>query len=335
MDDNDHDHIAELLDRYRTGELDEPDRLRVEGHLEGCAACRRELEAVGAFARLVERGYAAERAARAAEREPDWARLRASIVERTSARASGARRARIGRYVPQAALAVLALVALGVLWEQGVRSPGEADRVLRSERPGETSADGAEEGTGGPVATTGTDRDEDVARGDRFAETGVREAQERTNGAPPAVLQDEPEGRRRGADLQDAEFRRRVDAPELDADEAGEEAPDDRAGNLAEAVAPAEQAEYETGAEARPDAARPAAQARDAIGKAAAALPPDLERFQRSARSALSEADTLLAARALAQWRDSLAPGRDLTPELERAAQALADSLAAFLATRP
>jgi ribonuclease D len=47
------------------------------------------------------------------------------------------------------------------------------------------------------------------------------------------------------------------------------------------------------------------------------------------------EADTLLAARALAQWRDSLALRRDLPPDLERAARVLADSLSAFLANRP
>jgi hypothetical protein len=43
----------------------------------------------------------------------------------------------------------------------------------------------------------------------------------------------------------------------------------------------------------------------------------------------------LLAAAALAQWRDSLSAGEDLSPDLRRAAEALADSLAAFLAARP
>ncbi|MGH7563831.1 MAG: hypothetical protein ACREK5_05360, partial [Gemmatimonadota bacterium] len=67
----------------------------------------------------------------------------------------------------------------------------------------------------------------------------------------------------------------------------------------------------------------------------APAPPPDLERFQRRARLALSEADSALVAGALAQWRDSLAPGEELPADLRRAAEALADSLAAFLAKLP
>ena len=98
-------------------------------------------------------------------------------------------------------------------------------------------------------------------------------------------------------------------------------------------------AEDRVEAKARPDSARQEAkaqvQAREGLGEAVQAAPPELERFRTTARSALSEADTLLAARALAQWRDSLAPREDLSPELERAARALADSLAAFLANRP
>lgn len=327
MSDHTHDHVGEFLDRYRTGELGEPDRLRIERHLEMCESCRGELEALAAFARVVERGYAAERAARAAEREPDWPRLRASIVERTSGRTSGARRARLARFVPQAALAVLALVALGVLWEQGVRGPGDAEQALRSERRAANGADG--EDTGGPAATAGADREERAARNDRFdVPIGAPETREPMEEAPPESP-DEANERRRGAALDDAGFRGDVDGVERDADRAVEGAPADEA--VAEAAAPVGQAEDRAAAGARPDAA----QAREEVAKAAAAPPPELERFQTAARTALSEADTLRAARALAQWRDSLAPRRDLPPALERAARALADSLAAFLATRP
>ncbi|HKY59951.1 MAG TPA: zf-HC2 domain-containing protein [Gemmatimonadota bacterium] len=318
MNGHGHDHVGELLDRYRTGELDEPDRLRVEGHLEACAGCRSELDALVAFARTVERGYTAERVARAAEREPDWARLRASIVSRTSARAPGGRRAGLGRYVPQAALAVLALVAVGVLWEQGVRGPEEAERTLRSERPAATPGPGREEGSRGE---------------DRFAEAGGAATETRTDGAPASP--DEIDDRRREVGLADGRFRDDVDSVEGEAERVGAEARVEVAENRADAVAPAAGAQQRDETVEGLDTDRAAAQAPEELGKAAAAPPADLERFQRSARSALAQADTLLAARALAQWRDSLAPGRDLPPELERAAQALADSLAAFLANRP
>jgi len=331
MDDHAYDHVGELLDRYRTGELDEADRLRVEGHLEACPGCRRELEALAAFARAVERGYAAESAARAAELEPDWARFRASIVARTSARASGARRARLGRYVPQAALAILALLALGVLWEQGVRSPEEADRALRTERAVGGRSDPLEDRRGGPAATPGADGKERGGGDDRFADRArAPETQEPTEGVPPESP-DRANERRRGVAVEDAGFRGDVDG----ADRAGAEMPAEAEENRGQAAAPAVGAEKRDEALDHLDLDRPEAQAREEVGKAAAVAPPDLERFQRNARNALTEADTLLAARTLAQWRDSLAPRRDLPPELERAARALADSLAVFLASRP
>lgn len=340
-----HDHVGELLDLYRTGELGEPDRLRVEGHLEACAACRGELEALAAFARTVERGYQAERAARAAEREPDWARLRAAVVERTHGRAP--RRERLARYVPQAALAVLALVALGVLWEQGVRSPDEVERALRSERPAASRGDGAAEVAGGPVRTPGAERKERLTDEDRFAAAERVETDTRTNAVSPTVSPDGAIDRRGEVGLDDAGLPGRAGAVAQNA-ERGEaeaaagrrvakEAPAPEA--VEEGALPFEPAEDRVEAKARPDSARQEAkaqvQAREGLGEAAQAAPAELERFRTTARSALSEADTLLAARALAQWRDSLAPREDLSPELERAARALADSLSAFLANRP
>lgn len=343
VDDHAHEHVGELLDRYRTGELGESERLRVEGHLEACADCRAELKALKAFARVVERGFAAEHAARAAEREPDWARLRASIVGRTSARATGARRSRLARYVPQAALAVLALVALGVLWEQGIRSPGEAERALRSERPAERRADGAAEGSDGPVAAPEAEREERPTDEDRFAAAQQVDLEARANAVSQAVSGEAANERGREVGLDERGLRERVGVVEGDVDRAAadaadgwlpKEAPD--AEGVEEAVAPPEPAEDRVAAKAVSDAARQAAEPpiREELGKAAAP-PPEIERFRRDARSALAQADTLLAARALSQWRDSLAPRQDLAPELERAARALADSLSAFLATRP
>lgn len=340
------DHIGELLDPYRTGELGETDRLRVEGHLETCADCRSELEALAAFARTVERGYAAEQAARETEREPDWARLRAAVVSRTSARTFAARRARLPRYVPQAALAVLALVALGVLWEQGIRSPGEADRALESERTVGGRADGARERSGGPAATSDAVREARPAEEDRFAEAGAPAA-DRPAATLPAEEPKDESNDRRGAALEGRTRRHEVG---LDADRSEQEGARYRKERAEDA---AEVAENEAVTAARRDA-RPEGQVVDEVDRAAAepapeglgevaaenamkqaAAPADVERFRRDARSALSAGDTLLASRALAQWRDSLAPRGDLPPELERAARALADSLAAFLATRP
>ncbi|MGH7543179.1 MAG: zf-HC2 domain-containing protein [Gemmatimonadota bacterium] len=340
---NDHDHVGELLDRYRTGELHEPDRHRVQSHLEMCAACRGELEALTAFARDVERGYAAEQAAQAADREPDWARLRASIVERTSARRAGAGRLRFGRYVPQAALAVLALIAVGVLWEQGVRGPGEAEEALRSERRTASRADKASEDSGGAVATAGAERAEMPTDEDQFAAAQRVEDAARANAVPPTVSQAGADARRHEVGLDEGQLRDRAAAVERNADRdaadaaaAGRvaEAPIEPAEGVEEAVAPLEPAEDPAERKAPPDAGRQEAEAPAGLGKAAAP-PPELERFQTTARNALAEADTLLAARALSQWRDSLAPRQALPPELERAARALADSLAAFLATRP
>lgn len=324
---NDHDHVGDLLDLYRTGELGEPERLEVERHLAACQACRTELQDLAAFARTVERGYAAERAARAAEREPDWARLRTAIVGRTSARPSVGRRKRLARYVPQAALAVLALVAIGVLWEQGVRSPGEAERALESKRAAGGRADGARERSGGPAATSDAVREERPAGEYRFAEAGAPAADGPAEALPVEEPEDETDDRR-GAALEDRTRRHEVGLDAVDTDRAEQEGAQRYRQERAEDAAEVGRAAAEPAPEGLEEVA-----AENAMKQAAA--PADLERFQRNARSALSAGDTLQASRALAQWRDSLALRRDLPPELERAVRALADSLAAFLATRP
>src|SRR5688572_32982721 len=77
-------HVDEQLDAFRSGELEGAERARVEEHLAGCARCREELSAAGAWSDVFDRAYAARRAA-AAVLEPDWAAQRAEIVARTSA----------------------------------------------------------------------------------------------------------------------------------------------------------------------------------------------------------------------------------------------------------
>lgn len=120
-------HVVEWLDRWRTNELDPPRARAVERHLESCAACREALADLEAFASAVERGY---RASEAGRPEPDWGARRATIVERTAGR-ERSRRSRLVRWAPQVAIVAIAAVAIGVLWERGVRGPDDVERALR------------------------------------------------------------------------------------------------------------------------------------------------------------------------------------------------------------
>ncbi len=121
-------HVEALLDAFRSGELEDAERARVEEHLAGCARCREELAATGAWSDAFDRAYAARRAA-AAELEPDWAAQRAAIVARTSARAPGGRPA-FWRWAPQIALAAVAALIVGIVWRENPREePGMASRA--------------------------------------------------------------------------------------------------------------------------------------------------------------------------------------------------------------
>lgn len=284
-------HVAPLLDRYRTGELEGQERERVAAHLAECPACAAVLADSEAFAATVGRGYLAGRAMHAAD-EPDWVGQRAAILARISARP--ARGSRWQGWAPQAALAVLALIAVGVLYEVGVREPADAERA-----PAPAGSEPASEG--GMPATR-----EDVAEGVK-AETKETAAKSGDVAAPPpepaaeapadaAVVGELRQENREGADRREAEARQEV----------GERAADDEA--LAAARAAADGPE-------------------EAIARGA--------RFEVRARIALADRDTLAAAEALSVWRDSLASGAGLDPARKKLAQALADSLAAFLASRP
>ncbi|HUF89368.1 MAG TPA: zf-HC2 domain-containing protein [Gemmatimonadota bacterium] len=140
---DDRGHVGELLDAWRTGELEPAEGARVEAHLAECERCRAELSALEILAIAVERGQEARRRS-AAELEPDWAAQRAAIVARTSGRpraARGGRRA-FWRWAPQVALAAVAVIVIGVVWRG--TTPDSAPESARLEAPEDAADDGAE-----------------------------------------------------------------------------------------------------------------------------------------------------------------------------------------------
>jgi hypothetical protein len=136
------DHVVALLDHYRTGELSDEQRRQVEAHLEVCGDCMHALADLAAFSSTVERGYDAERAM-VAENEPDWARVRQEIVARTSAKHARSKRGWLARHVPQTAAAVVAVLAVVIVVQQGVRGPEDVSQALR---PTESSERGEVDG---------------------------------------------------------------------------------------------------------------------------------------------------------------------------------------------
>lgn len=160
-------HVEELLDAYRTGELDDARRASVAGHLEACARCRAALERLGPWTEVVERGFAARRVA-ARDLEPDWAAQRAAIVARTSGRARAAEGRRgLWRWAPQVALVALAALIVGIVWRENPR-----DQALRPATGGRTAATEARDETAaGAERDDATSRDLDAAAP---AETGAR-----------------------------------------------------------------------------------------------------------------------------------------------------------------
>ena len=128
-------HVDELLDAFRSGELEGAERGRVEEHIAECARCRQELAAGEAWSDAFDRAYAARRAA-AAELEPDWAAQRAAIVARTSARAPV--RSAFWRWAPQIALAAVAALIVGIVWRE---NPREEESAIGSRAEERVSAD--------------------------------------------------------------------------------------------------------------------------------------------------------------------------------------------------
>ena len=294
-DRTDGDHVVEWLDAWRTGELDAERAAAVGAHLEACPDCRAALADVEAFATAVEAGY---RDAEAARPEPDWGARRAAIVERTSARGEG-RPPWIVRWAPQVAIVAVAVVAIGVLVEQGVRAPGDAERALRA--PAERTAPApapvpSGEAAGEPPIALEDDADEAGPPAAR-PEPGVRDDRD-------GALDRAPEDER---------------APEERRPAAEPAAPADAAVEQQEALAERE-------ARIEPEAGRAAAMEK--------AAPDRGERFRSRARSALAARDSSAVVAALEFWGDSVEVAE--LPAARRASlEALADSLAAFLASRP
>lgn len=273
MTPNDSTHVDELLDAFRTGELDDERTARVSAHLEGCARCRNELERLGEWAGTVERGFALRREA-SREREPDWAAQRAAIVARTSRGAEPAARGRgLWRWAPQVAVVALAALIVGIVARQ---NPREGASPAAREEPAsafERSAQVAPEA--GAAGEDEADADRQAGSVDRTEAASERAARARQEPATPAPVPSEL-GKTREAEVA-ADQAANADAPAVERQE-----------ELADRAPPAE---------------APAALRR--AGEAGL-------RFEREARAALAARDSAAARRALALWSDSL-PGDERT----------------------
>lgn len=286
-------HVAELLDAYRTGELDASRRAEVDAHLEVCDRCRADLAALGSWAATVERGYAAIRSG-ARELEPDWGAQRAAVVARTSGRRSAKEGWSFRRWAPQFALVAVAALIVGVVWRERVREPGRVTDTTMNR-----SADDAAEDQ---VAAPGGRPDEDASAFSRTEPQSAENAQ-----APAAAPRPAPAAPRARQVVEPAPeaARERVIAPPADDERALE--------GKADAVRREAAEEVEQDRAAEPSLAAP-------LG--------EIERFEREARTALAAQDSAAARRALALWSDTLAAAG---VDGERAA--LADSLERFLET--
>lgn len=259
------DHVEELLDAWRTGELDPARSERVASHLEECAACRAELARLGPWTETIARGFAARRTA-ARELEPDWAAQRAAIVAQTSglARSEGGRRA-FWRWAPQVALVALAALIVGIVWRENPREPN-------ARRGAESLREAVEAPTAAtPDADDGaTERGADSALESREADVVGRQAGQELAAPPPSADAAAPEP---SAIAQDARRARPEEKAELE--EAGNERRDALADRAAEPVgaAYADAGRFETAARAALAAGDTTA-ARRALAFWADTLPP-------------------------------------------------------------
>ncbi len=354
-------HVEPWLDAYRTGELEDSERLRVERHLERCPDCAARLAEIESFGRLVARGFTA--GATGAAAEPDWDRQRREILARTvEPRPVERRPARLFRFAPQAALAVLALLVLGILVREGVHGPGDLERALEKEKPVTRGVSGptppAAVGGEAPAASSGGFKEgleERPSASDSFASSSRPDeaaSADRAPGAegPPADRDAARPGVEPAAGagvvggLEEARKARAAEREEL---AAAAPAP---GGERKRAVALNEAAQKPAAADAKEadfsgldrEAGRAPSEANDS-GRAADELQPSrqtvplhagpalmdaLQRLELYTRKALASRDSVETARALAFWRDSVAFRTDLDPARKRAAAALVDSLA-------
>ena len=300
-------HVAELLDAYRTGELDASRRAEVDAHLEACELCRAELVALGSWTATIERGYAAIRSG-ARELEPDWGAQRAAVVARTSGRRSAVREGwSFRRWAPQVAVVALAALIVGVVWRERVREPGRGTDTTMTRSTDEAGEEG--------VAAPGGRADEDASRFGRAEPQTAENAPAPTTmpqAAPPPAPQEArpmPEAAENARDL----ARQRAVPPSADEDRPVQEKVD---ALEKEAEAEQDRAVRQEGLDAR--AAQPSL----------AAPLGEIERFEREARTALAQQDSAAARRALALWTDTLA-----VAGVDGERTALADSLERFLDT--
>lgn len=314
------EHVEPLLDRYRTGELSSTERSLVEGHLETCATCAEALKELEAFSATVARGYDE---ARAEGPEPDWAGMRQRVVARTSKRRP--RGTHWARYVPQAAVATIAIIAVGVLLRQGVREPGDADRVRPLERPAVV---------GGRAAAPEASAERIEPAEEAVLDGARRQAEARRRAREDVAVGDELDdmGAVAGAADPVGQARRERNQQFVSRDAA--------APTLDQEKARAEAGQYRENKDALAKQDAPGAdEARRALeGALETETLADLDvvdRFELRAKRAFANRDTAAARASSLFFADSVAGRDDLDPERLRFAQSWADSLAALLAAQP
>jgi hypothetical protein len=336
-------HVEPWLDAYRTGELEAPERVRIERHLARCPDCAARLTELESFHRLVGRGYAA-RAARASAQEPDWDRQRREILARTTEpRPEGGRHAMLVRFTPQAALAALVLLVLVVLVREGIRRPEDLRSALEGrkeigrevdESPSSPLVEKKAPSAPVPEAKPAGSQDalarlEAPAGGSEGAAAGPGTRLDDRGRAPGR-----PAGKAAAVAPMELAEARQAQKEDRAATPAGPETEAQR-GNAAageEAGFRAEDLEARAPAAEADRMAPPPADERRAEGRLAAAegavAMDELQRLELYARKALASGDSLETARALGFWRDSVAARMDLDPARKRAAASLVDSLA-------
>jgi len=125
------DNVGPLLDGYHDDELDALERRRVEQHLAGCAACRRDLASLGAVGRAVRdavAGVAAPDLWDAISRELPAARARESAPPRMRA-------PRRRRWLPATVAAAAVAASVFLLWPVPEGPSGVVRSVYAPEHP--------------------------------------------------------------------------------------------------------------------------------------------------------------------------------------------------------
>ncbi len=132
------DEFMELLVAFMDRELGEPERARVEAHLDACADCRRELEAL----KRVDGTFRAAAAPEVSARE--WDAMSAALDEAMEAPAVPMRRERVERkptargwfagwVIPATALAAAAVLAAVILFGPGSQSASPGIEITNLE----------------------------------------------------------------------------------------------------------------------------------------------------------------------------------------------------------